>query len=86
MSFFRGNEASRGQGEKRKSLNSAKQLREKYTDTVFPPVYSSLFLLSKEKHSRSDIKWKRIGDLFNGKNPVLLAGKDPSIITSNGAG
>lgn len=81
MSFFRGNEVSKVQA--RRSPNSFKELREKYTDTVFPPVYSSLFLLSKDRHSKSDIKWKRISDLFCGKNPILLAGKEPSIITSN---
>lgn len=44
----------------------------KYKDDIFPPVYSSLFSSRKQKTKLgADIKWMRLGTLFEEREMVL---------------
>jgi hypothetical protein len=39
---------------------------EKYIDTIFPPVYTSIFINPNRtnKHLGAEIKWSRLSELF----------------------
>jgi hypothetical protein len=59
------------------NTNNSTPNQHKFTDAIFPPVYSSLFALQKSnlpfnKIIGSEIIWKRIPDVFNGK--LILKG------------
>lgn len=52
----------------------------KYRDDIFPPVYSSLFCIKKNRPKVGEqIKWMRLGDLFKQREMVLAKSKYTSI-------
>jgi hypothetical protein len=57
-----------------------KEENEKYTDSLFPPVDSSLFLRPKPISSPQPITWKRLSDIYNSQNVVLLSKEGQSAI------
>lgn len=58
----------------RQSREKVVEKEEKYIDTIFPPVYTSLFI-NPNKVNRAlgnEIKWKRLGDLFPGDQVCII--------------
>jgi len=46
--------------------------KEKYSDSIFPPVYSSLFLGAKNKNNSQRFTWKRLSDYASNMNPAVI--------------
>ena len=77
-----GKERSGSQSKLKSKKDCSKELKdcEKYTDAIFPPVYSSLFLLQKHKKIAEQISWKRLSDCNYEIEPVVLPKNEESEI------
>jgi hypothetical protein len=58
----------------RQSREKAIDKEEKYIDTIFPPVYTSLFINPNKTNKAlgAEIKWKRLGDLYPPEQGYIL--------------
>ena len=47
---------------------------EKYTDSLFPPLYSSLFIVTGKMSYKkgTEIQWRRLSEIFSDQKPVLI--------------
>ena len=60
-----------------KNKHKTKDTEEKYTDNLFPPLYSSLFIVAGQKKGikvGTELQWRRLGDLF-ADVPTTLIGR-----------
>lgn len=70
-SYFESGKQNKNTYSSKNLQNKKKEDKEKYTDSIFPPVYSSLYLGAKNKNTQN-ISWKRLSDYTSNSNPVVL--------------
>ena len=58
--------------------------RQKFFDKLYPPGGAALYYHKKQADSYQNIRWMRISEIFEGKNPVLLQSSGIDIRISTG--